>query len=201
MTECPVWTAVQVAKLSQHVCALLGNEKEVTNMGSLWEAVLVFFHAFPRAWSSGDLLRTHFLPRLLKLIRAHFHSAAALSCPSLLPLLAQMPPELAGAPPSVYLEVAEGLWKASKGDRDGPTPYLVAVLEATTYLLFKHDPVPEVQALAAPLLEQVMRVVRAAVVEGVGEEEALQQAVVTAVMQVRTPSSSNLELPPSLQTW
>lgn len=185
-----------MARLSQHVCGLLGQEKEGVNHSSMWEALLVYFHAFPRAWTTtgggggGDVLRSQLLPHLTRLIRSHFLGSASASCPSLLPLLAQIPPELACPPSSsssscAYVEVMEALWKGSKDDaKDGPAPYLSAVLEIATYLLLRPDPPSALAALGPSLLEQAMAVVRAAMADGPGLGSGLKEDLTTALTQV-----------------
>jgi len=125
----------QVGKVAQHVCGLL-SEKETANFGNMWEAMLLFFHHFPKALTTTLDCKTQLFPRVLKLVRASFLGAAQASCPSLLPLVALVPPAAASA--SFYTDLLEALWKGAKADKsDGEEPYLVAIVEIATYLLVR----------------------------------------------------------------
>jgi len=125
----------QVGRVAQHVCGLLA-EKETANFGNMWEAMLLFFHHFPKALTTTLDCKTQLFPRVLKLVRASFLGAAQASCPSLLPLVALVPPAAASA--SFYTDLLEALWKGAKADKnDGEEPYLVAIVEIATYLLVR----------------------------------------------------------------
>jgi hypothetical protein len=135
--------------MAKLVCGLLG-EREPANHGAMWEAVLLFFHHFPKAMATVDA-RSLLFPRFLRLLRAGFLGSAETSCPSVLPLVALVPNDLACPEPeasSFFTDVLEGLWRGARA-KDGGAAFLVALVEVGVYLLAKPDPPP--RPLAVPV--------------------------------------------------
>ena len=181
----------QVAKVAHQVCGLLG-ETETGNFGAMWEALLLFFHHFPKALTTTLDCKTQLFPRVLKLIRASFLGAAQASCPSLLPMVALMPASVAG---TFYTDLLQALWKGAKADKnEGEEPYLVAIVEIATYLLVraaaKKDQEEEKEAslpaeLGPALVEQLLTVVAKVLArEGGRADGPASKALITALAQV-----------------
>lgn len=124
----------QADMVAQQICKMLG-ERERGNFPAMWEGILVFLRHFPETLTSALDCKAQLFPRLLKLVRASFCGAAQVSCPSLLPFVASVPPALSRA---FSVDLLGSLWTGASADKhDGEEPYMVAIIEIATYMLIR----------------------------------------------------------------
>eukprot|EP00891_Asterochloris_glomerata_P008818 jgi/Astpho2/8818/Aster-x0370 len=79
------------------------------NHASLWDMVLNFLKAFPRAWHQVDI-RKAFLPKLYSFLRGAAYGSATGSLPAVLPLVNMMPKAMLGPSPQVLSELLNSTW-------------------------------------------------------------------------------------------
>jgi hypothetical protein len=91
----PAWRDAlrgQVPKIASTSFALISSETEPGAMRDMWELILGIATSHPDAWGAIDVEKT-FMSGLRKHFKRGSYGAASVSSPSLLPLLAHLPPK------------------------------------------------------------------------------------------------------------
>ena len=91
----PAWRDAlrgQVPKIASTSFALISSETEPGAMRDMWELILGIATSHPAAWGAIDIEKT-FMSGLRKHFKRGSYGAASVSSPSLLPLLAHLPPK------------------------------------------------------------------------------------------------------------
>ncbi|KAJ3092970.1 listerin E3 ubiquitin protein ligase 1 [Quaeritorhiza haematococci] len=88
--KAPDFIEPQVSLLSRKYLAKVFDEKDVSTHVDLWESLLLFTKSFPKSWT---LAPQKLLSKMLRFLKSGSHGSVAISYPSLLPLIANVPQE------------------------------------------------------------------------------------------------------------
>ncbi|TPX62997.1 hypothetical protein PhCBS80983_g00179 [Powellomyces hirtus] len=114
------------------------SDKEISNHGELWEALLVFTSTFPEAWILASK-RKLMMPKLYSFLRSGASGSASVVYPSLLPLIAHLPREIL-LNSEFQQEFLSSLWAgldAVSNDKAASSHLIVSYLECIFFLLIQ----------------------------------------------------------------
>lgn len=130
------YVEANISWLTPVVVGLL-NDTESSNQAHMWEALLTFFKYYPEAWSHINA-RKQVLGPLWVILRNGTSGSAAVTYPSLLPLISLIPKEVVGEGTGFHKEFFSNLWKglASENFSDTSATRLVAAyMECLLYFI------------------------------------------------------------------
>ncbi|KAI8988239.1 hypothetical protein BDF20DRAFT_813891 [Mycotypha africana] len=112
------------------------KEKDSATHSNMWDAVLLMTKKFPSSWIIiGE--KKPALPKLYNFLRCGLHGSPNIAYPSLLALLANLPPELKSTP-NFYKDIFENFWKGLSTeyvDRSNSHIFLNAYAECIVYFV------------------------------------------------------------------
>ncbi|KAJ3176421.1 listerin E3 ubiquitin protein ligase 1 [Geranomyces variabilis] len=112
------------------------SEKETANHGAMWESLLIFTKAFPESWLLAAK-RKPVLPKFYSFLQNGGNGSAAITFPSLLPLIAHFPGEILLSS-QFHQDFLANLWAAvESGAGDSSVIMVESYLECIFFLLLQ----------------------------------------------------------------
>ncbi|KAG0184295.1 hypothetical protein DFQ28_011431, partial [Apophysomyces sp. BC1034] len=115
-------------------------EKDTVAHEDMWDALLLMTKKFPESWVIISKKKSA-LPKLCAFLRAGLNGSAKISYPSMLALLANLPPELRNLP-TFYKDVFNSFWEGLSNDAIDKSNYCVflnAYMECAVYFAITHS--------------------------------------------------------------